>query len=79
MNLLCGALKNLWYEFYNNYVRNLDDKTKISIGVICIILSIFIFVLSTKGHNKSEMINSWFLFWISLILFIVGVFYLSFA
>ena len=79
MNLICGALKNWWYEFYNTYVRNLDDKTKITIGVACIVLSMIVFVLCTKGHNKSEMVNSWFLFWVSIILFLIGVFYLSFA
>lgn len=79
MNLLCGALKNLWYQFYNNYVKNLDDKTKVMIGGACVILSIFVFVLCTKGPNKSEMVNSWFLFWISMLLFLVGIFYLIFA
>ena len=79
MNLICGALKNLWYEFYNTCVRNLDDKTKVIIGVSCIVLSMIVFVLCTKGHNKSEMVNSWFLFWVSIILFLIGVFYLTFA
>ena len=30
MNLICGALKNLWNEFYTNCVVNLDDRTKAS-------------------------------------------------
>ena len=45
MNLLCGALKNVWFEFYNNYVRGLDDKTKVMVGGLCLILSIFLFVM----------------------------------
>ena len=79
MNLLCGALKNLWYDFYNNYVKNLDDKTKAMVGGACVILSLFIFVLCTKGHNKAEMVNSWFLFWVSMALFLAGLYYLLFA
>lgn len=79
MNLLCGALKNLWYEFYNNYVRNLDDKTKVTVGLVCLCISMIVFVMCTKGHNKAEMVNSWFLFWLSIILFLVSMFYLCVA
>ena len=79
MNLLCGALKNLWYEFYNNYVIGLDDRTKVMVGGLCLILSIFLFVLCTKGHNKAEMVNSWFLFWLSMATFFVAIFYLVVA
>ena len=79
MNLLCGALKNVWFEFYNNYVKGLDDRTKVMVGGLCVILSIFTFVMSTKGSSKSDMVNNWFLFWVSLCLFAVAVFYLLFA
>ena len=79
MNLICGALKNLWLEFYNKYVRNLDDKTKVTVGGALILASIFIFVLSTKGHDKTQMVNSWFLFWVSMLLFLAGLYYLIFA
>ena len=79
MYLLCGALKNLCFEIYNNYVKNLDDKTKVMVGSACVVLSLFVFVLCTKGHSKSEMVNSWFLFWISMALFLAGMYYLLFA
>ena len=79
MNFLCGALKNLWNEFYINYVKNLDDKTKVTIGTVCLILSLFIFVVSTKGPDKAKMIQSWFLFWVSLVLMLVAIFYLNVA
>jgi hypothetical protein len=75
MNLLCGALKNVWFEFYNNYVKGLDDKTKVMVGGICLMLSIFVFILSTKGGSKSNMVNNWFLFWVSLLLFGVAMLY----
>ena len=79
MNLLCGALKNLWYEFYNNYVKGLDDKTKVTVGILALILSIFLFVLCTKGPNKADMVNNWFLFWLSIAMFFVAIFYLVVA
>lgn len=79
MNLICGALKNLWLEFYTKYVKNLDDETKVIVGSALIVLSMFIFVLCTKGHSKSEMVNSWFLFWVSMFLFLAGMYYLLFA
>ena len=78
MNLICGALKNLWLEFYNEYIRNVDDKTKAMIGGACILASMFMFILCTKGGSKTEMVNSWFLFWISMLLFIAGIAYLFF-
>lgn len=77
MNLLCSAFKTFWFNLYNNYVKNIDEKSKIVIGAVCLILSIFVFIMSTKGGNKAEMINNWFLFWISLILFGVSILYWS--
>ena len=79
MNLLCGALKNVWMEFYNNCIKGLDDRTKVIVGGICLILSIFTFIRCTKGGNKSDMVNNWFLFWLSLCFFAVAVFYLVLA
>jgi hypothetical protein len=76
MNLLCGAVKNLWYNFYNNCIKNLDDKTKITVGMVCLLVSIGLFILCTKGHNKADMVNNWFLFWLSLIVFVVSMLYL---
>ena len=78
MNLLCGALKNLWFEFYNNCIKGLDDKTKATVGVICLVLSICVFIMCTKG-NKAQMVNNWFLFWLSIALFGTAVYYLMFA
>ena len=76
MNLLCG-LKDIWYNFYNNYIRNIDDKTKTTVGVICLMVSIGLFILCTKGHDKANMVNSWFLFWLSLIVFVVSILFLT--
>lgn len=79
MHLFCGALKNLWLEFYNNYVIGLDDRTKVIVGFAFVVLSMFVFVMCTKGHSKSEMVNSWFLFWLSMGLLLAGLYYLLFA
>ena len=77
MNRLCGALENLWYNFYNTCFRNVDMSVRYTIGTILIVLSIITFIFSTKGKSKSELINNWFLFWISMILLIIGVLYMS--
>lgn len=77
MNLLCGALKDLWNNFYTNYIKNLDDKTKVTVGIACLIVSLFLFIMCTKGHDKANMVNSWFLFWLSIIVFIVSILFLS--
>lgn len=79
MNLLCGAFKDFFVNLYYTYVKNLPDTTKTTIGIVCIVASMLIFVLCTKGHDKANMVNSWFLFWVSIIVFFVGVFYLTFA
>jgi hypothetical protein len=78
MNLLLGALKNMWHTFYNNYIYTMTDKTKMTVGIVCILISCLVFVMCTKGHDKSKMVNSWFLFWISLLSFVVGVLFLSY-
>ena len=77
MDMMCGSFRNIVTAIYNTCVRNLDNSTKVTIGVSLLIASLLTFVLCTKGHNKSQMVNSWFLFWISLILFGVSVCYLS--
>ena len=77
MNLLCGALKDFWNSIYNTYIRNLDNTTKVNIGIVCIVISIGLFILCTKGHNKAQMVNSWFLFWLSMIVFIIAILFLS--
>lgn len=77
MNLLCGALQSLWNNFYNTCVRNIDTRVKYSIGIALIVVSLLLFVFSTRGSKKGDMIGHWFLFWISMIVFIIGVIYLS--
>ncbi len=77
MNKICGAIQNLWNEFYNTCVRNLSDRTRLIIGVSCVVAAMVIFIFCTKGKDKAGLINNWFLFWISVIVMIVGVFYLT--
>lgn len=77
MNLLCGALKNVWLDFYNNFVKGLDDRTKVIVGGVCLMLSIFLFIMCTKG-NKSTLVNNWFLFWLSIIIFAISIYFLVF-
>jgi len=39
--------------------------------------ALLLFVLSTKGSKKGEMVGSWTLFWLSAILLVAGVVYLN--
>ena len=77
MNLLCGFFQNIWTKFYNACVRNISPSLKSTIGVGMIIGALIIFVFATKGSKKGEMIGNWTLFWISSIIFILGVVYLN--
>lgn len=77
MDIMCGAFKNFWYTIYNACVNDLSDSTKSIIGGVLIVISLLVFVLCTKGHNKAQMVNNWFLFWLSLIIFGIAICYLS--
>ncbi|MDY5676807.1 MAG: hypothetical protein SPK63_03345 [Eubacteriales bacterium] len=77
MNLLLGALQNLWNNFYNTCVRNVDNKVRYSVGIALIVAALLTFVACSKGKNKGMLINNWFLFWISMIFLIAGVLYMS--
>lgn len=78
MNIqLCQFLKNIWYNFYDDCVRNVDTKTRYEIGITMLVVAIILFVLSTDGKSKTNMINHWFLFWISAIVLILSIVYMS--
>ena len=75
MSFLCGFISNIWNKVYDACYRTLDKSSRISIGAILIVVALLIFVFSTKGSKKGEMVGSWFLFWISAILMVLGVVY----
>ena len=77
MGLLCGFFQNIWIKFYNTCVRDINPKLKSAIGVGMIVVSLILFIQCTKGSKKGEMIGKWSLFWISMIVFILGVVYLN--
>ena len=77
MSLMCGFIQSIWTKFYNTCVRNVPDKTRYTVGACIVFASILIFILSTKGSKKGDMVGSWFLFFIAMIALIAGVVYLS--
>ena len=77
MSLLLSAFANFWYNFYNTCFRNVDSKVRYTVGGALIVLSIITFIYCTKGKSKNELINNWFLFWISIIFLIAGILYMS--
>lgn len=77
MNLLCGFFQNIWDKFYYTCVLNIEPRWKSAVGVGIIVLSLIIFVFSTKKSKKGEVVGRWWLFWISSILLVCGVIYLN--
>ena len=77
MNLICDFFLNLWTNFYDKYILNVEPKLKATIGLGMIIISLICFIYSTKNSKKGEMIGKWWLFWISSILLVAGVIYLN--
>lgn len=77
MNLICDFFLNLWTNFYDKYILNVEPKLKSTIGLGMIIISLICFIYSTKNSKKGEMIGKWWLFWISSILLVAGVIYLN--
>lgn len=77
MSILLNAFVNFWYNFYNTCFRNVDSKVRYGVGGGLIVLALLTFIACTKGKSKNELINNWFLFWISMIFLIAGVLYMS--
>ena len=77
MNLICGFLESLWTKFYNTCVRGVSAQTRYMIGGAIVLGAIIIFIACTKGSKKGEMIGSWFLFWISMLCPIAGIYYMT--
>ena len=76
MYLLLGFLSDLWDNVFNKFVAGLPDQTRRNIGLGAMVAAILLFVWSMQGSKKSQVINSWFLFWISVIALIISILYL---
>lgn len=76
MYLLLGFLSDLWDNIFNKFVAGLPDQTRRNIGLGAMVAAILLFVWSMQGSKKSQVINSWFLFWLSVIVLIVSIVYL---
>lgn len=76
MYLLLGFLSDLWDNVFNKFVAGLPDQTRRNIGLGAMVAAILLFVWSMQGSKKSQVINSWFLFWLSVIVLIVSIVYL---
>lgn len=76
MFLLLGFLGDLWNNIFNTCVAGLPDQTRNNIGLGAMVAAILLFVWSMQGSKKSQVINSWFLFWLSVIVLIISIVYL---
>jgi len=71
------GIKAFWHSFYYGTFGNIDLKVKNVLGLTLLFLFLVAFIFSTRGKSKSNLINNWFLFWISMILLILGCLVLS--
>ena len=76
MYLLLGFLGDLWNNIFNTCVAGLTEETRNNIGLWTMVAAILLFVWSMQGSKKTQVINSWFLFWLSVIVLIVSIVYL---
>ena len=76
MFLILGIFASAWNNVYNTVFGSLDKSTRNTVGLWVMVFAILMFVSSMKGSKKSQVINSWFLFWISIIAAIISILYL---
>ena len=76
MNLLCDTFNSLWSTIYDTCYAGLDTKTRITVGLVLLFVSLIFFILCSKG-KKSHIVNNWFWFWICMATFILSVLYLT--
>ena len=76
MHLILGMIASAWNNFYNAVFGSLDESTKNKVGIYILVVAIMLLVWSMRGSKKSQVINSWFLFWVSAIALIVSILYL---
>lgn len=76
MHLILGIVASAWNTVYNAVFGSLDKTTRNTVGLWVLVFAILMFVSSMKGSKKSQVINSWFLFWISVIALIISILYL---
>ncbi|MBE5738121.1 MAG: hypothetical protein E7354_00075 [Clostridiales bacterium] len=78
MALLLGFLGNLWDNIMNSCLAGLTQEARNNIGLGTMVAAILLFVWSMQGSKKTQVINSWFLFWLSVIVLIVSITYLAY-
>ena len=66
------SIRAFWHSFYYGIFGNINLKIDNNWGLFLLFLSLVTFILSTKGKSKSNLINNWYWFWISMILLILG-------
>ena len=75
MHLILGMIASAWNNIYNKIFGSLDEGKRNTVGLWILVFAILMFVSSMKGSKKSQVINSWFLFWISVIALIISILY----
>ena len=75
MQLICGIITTIWNKIYNTIFASLDEETKTKVGVGILIFALLMMSWSLKSPKKTQVVGSWFLFWIAVISLIVSILY----
>ena len=73
MHLLLGKFANWWTNLYNATIGTMDYESRHRVGGGAVLLAVLLFAWSMNGSKKSQVINSWFMFWVSIIILIIAI------
>ncbi|MBR2467634.1 MAG: hypothetical protein IKB42_01150 [Clostridia bacterium] len=77
-NLICNLsvmgnmFSAMWNKFYNS-LRGLPDIAQGAIIFGVIMGALVCFIFAVKGSKKDKMVKNWFLFFLCILLTIIGV------
>ncbi len=72
LSLMGNMFESMWSKFYNS-IRALPEYAK-GLIIFCIVIGALVcFIFAVKGSKKEKLIKNWFLFFICILLTIIGV------
>ncbi len=67
--------KAMWNNFYIAVVRNVDPVLRGGIVFMLMLGAVLCLLSALKGGKEGKPIKNWFMFWVAIILTILGVAY----
>lgn len=72
LNTMCNMFNAIWSKFYNA-IRGLPEYAKGLIIFTIVIGALVCFIFAVKGSKKDKFVKNWFLFFLCILLAIIGV------